>query len=155
MGTDIHMFVEVRNADGHWELAKGEIDNPYYDPKKEPSVWNSPKDPIATSIYGERDYDLFAMLAGVQNSTILVDGKLQTMFVPLSRPRGLPSDVSDAVKQDLVIENTFSHSWLLLEELLNEDYWNQTCVEIGFVSEYWYPTSRKQETLVVSPLQLM
>lgn len=65
-------------------------------------------------IYENINYRLFSLLADVRN-----DGTIN----PISEPRGIPDDASDSY---LFICNAWgriahSHSWLLLEEILNID----------------------------------
>lgn len=94
-------------------------------------IQNQPKVPLTLMFpqYQDRDYLLFAHLAGVRNT-----GQVQ----PFSLPRGLPADcssVSLALFQspNWDIPNPkdplfgFSHGWLLLSEFIEDDqsYWNQ------------------------------
>lgn len=107
MGCDIHLHVEKRGPNG-WERVLP------------PEGWNcttldfSPfenrwDDGSKYGWYWDRDYDLFAWLAGVRN---------YAGCSPLSEPRGLPADASAEVKADsdeLGIDG-HTHSWLALSE---------------------------------------
>lgn len=80
-------------------------------------------------------YAIFAWLAGVRND--------EHQIVPLSKPRGLPQDITDYIQKrrnemqygdndprDEILYSLFkcppadahSHSWFTLDELLNVDY---------------------------------
>ncbi|MGH8083135.1 MAG: hypothetical protein ACREP7_21330 [Lysobacter sp.] len=67
-------------------------------------------DPLSARIYTR-----FAFLAGVRN---------RANIMPLSSPRGLPFDVSDDIhaESDGWRADGHTHSWFLIEELLNFDY---------------------------------
>lgn len=95
MGTDIHDYVEVRQADGSWRATTADERTP----PCEEGITIIPK----SGIYGDRNYGLFAILADVRNwakSKRIVPGGPYTQtapFVPLSPPRGFPTDVSTEV----------------------------------------------------------
>lgn len=57
-----------------------------------------------------RNYALFAKMAGVRNS-----GDIE----PISKPKGLPDDLTNTTKRDSLRcdESSHSHSWLDLNEL--------------------------------------
>jgi len=81
MGCDIHFFVE-RRVNGVWESA---------------DTWGVPEwaeegtlEKVAEPFYDGRNYNLFAMLAGVRN--------YDDAFVPVHTPKGLPIDVTDWVR---------------------------------------------------------
>ncbi len=104
MGCDIHLYVEeFKTVNGkkqwvcidNWEL------NPYYG-DDEPRYNHR-------SFYHGRDYELFQSLAGVRGDEI----------EPASEIRGLPVDVSEAVKNESGEwgEDGHSHSWLTLSEI--------------------------------------
>lgn len=59
-------------------------------------------------IYEDRNYELFGILAGVRG-----------IRTPISDPKGLPVDVTDAVKRlyDLWGLNNHSASWLTFDEI--------------------------------------
>lgn len=95
MGCDIHMIVEVRKS------------------AKEP--WR----PVSRPGYGDRNYDLFAILANVRN---------RHGFEPIAEPRGLPDDISHednwAMDEDgeRVWLGDHSYTWLTLAEILGFDW---------------------------------
>ncbi|QAA31775.1 hypothetical protein [Clostridium manihotivorum] len=66
---------------------------------------------------GDRNYDLFSVLANVRN-----DSNLRY----ISSPRGLPYDMSPELKDFSFIDkdDLYYHSWLLVKELIDFD-WNQ------------------------------
>jgi hypothetical protein len=145
MGCDIHIYVERKTETG-WEAVQGL--NPWISHYKEwvqsardrgeheradelykAAVEMEVKEPWVYEgwIYNGRNYALFAMLADVRNDY---------NFKPISHPKGLPSDVSDYVKQqsDQWGEDGHSHSWLSLRELLDYD-WEQTATIKGWVTK--------------------
>lgn len=70
----------------------------------------------AMDVYGRRSYVLFAVLADVRNSFGVR---------PITAPRGLPEDCSDAVRRDLDDLSFSGHSlsWLTIEEIINYRPW--------------------------------
>jgi hypothetical protein len=99
MGCDIHLFVEHEAYD--WEKV--------YRPVKDERGW-------VENYYGYegRNYDLFAILAGVRRD----EPK------PIAEPRGLPEDVSADVKRasEEWDSDGHTHSWYSLAELLAFDW---------------------------------
>jgi len=87
MGTDIHMYAEEK-VNGVWEEV-----------------------PELDSIYDERNYTTFGVLAGVR----LPDTK---GLVCISSPKGLPHDISSDVLRESENCDSHSHSFLTLAELL-------------------------------------
>jgi hypothetical protein len=59
------------------------------------------------------DYGMFAFLAGVRNYAAVP---------PIAAPRGLPSDVSPALRKESDDVEWHSHSWLSVPELADFDY---------------------------------
>lgn len=101
MGTDIHLFVETRNHEtGAWELATG------------------------APAFFDRDYDAFAILAGVRNGKGFAGCDMGDGFVPIAEPRGLPNDMSQRLLEKRYDLGEHSFSWLTLDELLRYN-WNQ------------------------------
>lgn len=79
--------------------------------------------------YHGRDYSLFSILADVRN-----DGSIK----PISRPRGLPRDVSKRSKHALS-GGDHSHSWLGLDEVIEWEGWDaQKIVETVWVEPKGY-----------------
>ena len=117
MGCDIHLAVEVRR-DGKWERALptgGARDPSFVELAVEKGDgWYAKRS--AVEFYHNRNYYVFAVLADVRN---------YEDFRPISQPRGLPEDVSDAVRHlandtdddgDIWLGD-HSFSWLTLTEL--------------------------------------
>lgn len=102
MGCDIHLFVEKRVG----------------------GVWVDITDSNGADA-PDRDYTLFACLAGVRNR----DG-----VMPISEPRGCPSDASGALRYYMSNdEDLHSSSWLTLAELLTYEWPDGA----------WYPANSK------------
>jgi hypothetical protein len=112
MGTDIHAFAERRGPAG-WQ--------PCY--QNGVTTGTEPTEPVFLSFYcgQERNYELFAILAGVRRLTN--DG-----FQPIALCKGLPDDLSPAVREAAESPDGLwghNHTWLTLQELL--DYpWSET-----------------------------
>lgn len=114
MGCDIHLYVEARDKRGwltrdEWKVEDGWTDVPF-----------------DSRFFNDRNYELFAILAGVRNK---YDIK------PIQEPRGLPSDCDPMILKanDSWGEDGHSHSWLTLAELLAFD-WTQTITCSGWVN---------------------
>lgn len=111
MGCDIHSYAEQKNPrTGRWEKL-GDI-FPYEPIEREwmdPDSFDSP--------FIVRNYRMFGFLADVRN---------EADVPPISKPRGLPRDLSPEVRR-LADEGEWggpghSHSWLSLQELSQFDY---------------------------------
>ncbi len=109
MVTDIYLYVEKLGEDGRWH----ELDDP--------REW-----------YGERNYDLFAILANVRNGYAVAGIRTGDGFWPLG-PRGLPCDVSEELRR-LDYEQFHSQSWVSLREILEFD-WDQETTKRAFVRD--------------------
>ena len=119
MGCDIHSFAE-RKVNGKWEkvgdhFSLGEWERKYYKKEKgeNPFDW--------------RSYSMFAFLAGVRN---------YDHCEPLSESKGLPTDISDEVKEEYGDGSDWhSASYLTAKELLDFDYekefWNRRVMKIN------------------------
>lgn len=108
MGCDIHNHVEVK-INGIWEYdSLNNFSN--YDYKNEKYIKNEQNEP-----FGWRSYSMFSLLGNVRN---------YIGIIPISDNRGLPSDVSDDIKQQSIEErgDAHSHSYLTLRELIEYDY---------------------------------
>ena len=86
MGCDIHCNLEYkRNRESNWfdiDLYKR---NKYFGIdgcEDEPEFWK-------VSLYNDRSYFLFGLLAGVRNYNV----------EPIIKPRGIPDDVSESIKK--------------------------------------------------------
>lgn len=122
MGTDIHIQVEVyRKLEGRWVWINNFLP-PYINKTKY----------IPISI--NRDYHLFAILAGVRNSWGLT---------PISEPKGLPKDINldlyEASKEDPDILGEHSFSYLTVTEL-KEYNWKDYVVRGDFNSYFQLTT---------------
>jgi hypothetical protein len=65
--------------------------------------------------YVERNYDLFAKMANVRNDL--------GFERPISRPKGLPDDLSIIPKLEYKRDNYHSASWLNVEEIRQLEEW--------------------------------
>ncbi len=104
MGCDIHIYVE--KFDGKkWRSADKWVQEEY----DKTEVTNYPQ------VYEGRNYELFAILAGVRNGYGIK---------PIVERRGLPDDLSNEVSStaDHWIDDGHSHSWLTLKELVEFDW---------------------------------
>lgn len=112
MGCDIHLYVEKR-VDGVWVSV-----DKWSDPH------GSGMDVVdEDSFYSNRNYEVFAILAGVRNS----DG-----YVPICEPRGFPGDASPEVVCRWASHGEHTPGWLTLAELLAFD-WTQVATRGGTV----------------------
>ena len=125
MGTDIHLYVEHR-VDGKWASADVWEPSKYEDDKTILTV------PYGKHFYDNRNYDLFAILAGVRNGRGFAGIDTGDGFVPIAEPRGLPDDMSpEMLKESEHLDHT--PSWLLLSELLAYD-WTRTTTKRGWIN---------------------
>jgi hypothetical protein len=108
MGADIQCYAEKRSLSvGGWELIKNFNSFPFGD---------------NDAVYRSRDYDIFSVLANVRN---------QNNIIPISKPRGLPADISDEAMKKFCIcieeENLkdlgYEYSWVTSEKI---DQWLET-----------------------------
>ena len=108
MGCDIHLFLERKNNDGSWYDANIYRRNDYKTMNQEE---NTEPDFKRLDFYYGRNYDLFAILAGVRNYGFIK---------PISQPKGLPVNASKEVKDELRKCGDAAHSvsYLTLLELL-------------------------------------
>lgn len=159
MGCDIHLAVERRNGNA-WErvLPPPEV----YDPWLLEQARARPDDAyynerVKVVWFDDRNYNLFAILADVRN---------YFGFAPISKPRGLPSDMSPALHalagEDVEIDaldaeiindaedeetndvslGDHSQTWLTLRDLLNYN-WNREVKEGGWVDPWNFELWRK------------
>lgn len=119
MGTDIHLYVERREG-GEWVSADTWEPDEYSELAPKPlSV------PFDAHFYGERNYDLFAILADVRNGVGFAGVPTGTGFNVIAQPRGLPTDLSPQLAHEAEAYLDHTPSWLLLSEILAFD-WTQT-----------------------------
>lgn len=152
MGCDIHEYVEKR-VDGVWTLVAPKLVEDREDMEHLPHglVSRYPGKIVDTHAevlaelgsYEERrespfhigrNYDLFAMLAGVRNGRGFAGCKTGEGFVPIAEPKGVPEDASpgyawEAERWDC---DGHSHSWLTVAELLAYD-WDQRTERSGVI----------------------
>lgn len=129
MGTDIHGRIQKRySADQKYEDI-GEIE-------------------------GDRNYRVFAMLAGVRNGFGFAGVSTHVPLEPISEPRGLPDDLGERTEyfgntevKTVFSEDDFgdhSFSWVTLTEIINWAGWDKTLEQRGYVElPEW---KRMQET---------
>jgi len=136
MGCDIHLYVEKRVGD-KWEAVPGP--NPWH------GMWDDePEERLNDWIWDGRHYDLFAIMANVRNGYGFAGCDTGDGFVPIAMPKGLPDDVSPAIKAsaDGWGCDGHSYSWLTLRELQEYD-WNRVTKHRGIVSEAEYLEFKK------------
>lgn len=132
MGTDITMYAEVRE-NGKWNKVGEVFENGDYKPDMPAISWNKP---YTDHPYDGRSYDLFAILADVRNGSGFAGIKTSNGFNPISEPKGIPEDVSEAVG-GLLRDWYYGYSYLSLKELKEYD-WNQTVTHVGVITEEQY-----------------
>jgi hypothetical protein len=119
MGCDIHIYAE-KLINGRWQKITG-FKNRYDENSDEP--------------YFGRNYELFAILAGVRNGSGFAGCDTGDPVIPISEPRGLPEDVSSDIKaeSDELGVDGHSHSWLLISEILKANIGSSKIVKRGWV----------------------
>lgn len=123
MGSDIHLFSEKKksiNGEDKWVNADYWEINPYFETDKDE------RELEIVSIYDDRNYDLFNVLAEVRGNG-----------PSISPPRGLPDDVSSVVKKESDRWNGdgHSHSYFTLAELKEYYKNNSHTSHNGFLSK--------------------
>jgi len=128
MGTDIHGRIQFRYAEDAKYKDVGEIER-------------------------DRNYNVFAMLAGVRNGVGFAGVKTHEPLVPISEPRGLPDDLETLPDDDTAIAiysydfvdaeeeqvrgrywlGDHSHSWLTLTEINAWDGWGKRLACTGIL----------------------
>lgn len=108
MGCDIHLYVEYKKTiDGvtNWYSGDYLIVNPYYGTDEYESKYD------IVSLYDDRNYDLFAILADVRNGC-------KNKYISL--PKGLPNDITNVTAKEAFRwrYDGHSYSYLTLKELL-------------------------------------
>jgi hypothetical protein len=81
---------------------------------------------------GDRNYDVFAILADVRNGLGFAAVKTSDGFEPISLPRGLPVDGTMGLENDPDRDLFHSGSWLTLREILEYD-WLKKTTHTGFL----------------------
>lgn len=116
MGTDIHLYVERRDPEtGAWSEVpgpfKGWNGGPSWNPVHEHGFESSHPDPSA------RNYNVFAMLAGVRNGYGFAGTYRHEPLTPCFEGRGIPEDHSPPTDADLWLGD-HSFTWATVAELL-------------------------------------
>lgn len=115
MGCDIHSFAEIRNCQTNkWEKVENHFSLDQFGKK----FYKTDK---TDHPFNWRSYSMFAFLADVRN---------YDHCEPLSKPKGLPDDISDKVKDEYGEGWDYhSASFLSVKELLDFNYdktfWNR------------------------------
>ncbi|MHA1408871.1 MAG: hypothetical protein ACTSQY_00885 [Candidatus Odinarchaeia archaeon] len=134
MGTDIHLYVEIKK-NGKWEKVKKGLRSERYNPNND--YFSKEKFRNGERIYNTRNYVLFAFLANVRNGKGFAGRDTGNIIVPISFPKGIPLNVSEDIIQDIDSWglNAHSISYLDLSELKKgcEDSKNMTLVKRGAV----------------------
>lgn len=123
MGTDIHGVIQHRHdRDKIWRVV-GEIE-------------------------GDRNYRVFAMLAGVRNGFGFAGVPTHEAIEPISAPRGIPEDLCTDGEGALVWDDygtqkqcwlgDHSFSWLMLDEVVNWPGWKKDLAMTGIVEKDEY-----------------
>mgnify|MGYP000857425432 FL=1 len=148
MGTDIHMWAEVRKSYPHikdesdrtkyeaeWQTVGRMFKNEYAKSDELITITGdgySWGDVFTEHPYQQRNYNVFAMLADVRNERGFAGVDTGDGFVPIAMPRGFPPDLSKFMrKKSEDVEHT--PSWLSLDELESYD-WNQVTKHRGWVN---------------------
>lgn len=111
--------------------------------------WNQEKGPdgkypwkknTAVQIEGDRNYDVFGMLANVRNGYGFAGVETGDGFEPISEPRGLPKDVCKEIlgESDSWDGDGHSHSWLTVQELKEYFAKERNAVKSGVVDVAGY-----------------
>ncbi|MBE9210489.1 hypothetical protein IQ244_29105 [Nostoc sp. LEGE 06077] len=120
MSTDIRIFAECLQ-DGQWTpLSRTE------DLSKESHQDLSTLEIIDIG----RHYEFFTVLAGVRRERFLKWSGADVR--PISRPRGLPKDLSPLLKSYIQDDDGWGASWLMVQEVINFD-WEQSITFYGLV----------------------
>lgn len=108
MGCDIHMYVEYQKS--VCDKIKW-INGDYFKPNPYFKQFEDEEQFSRMELHGNRNYTLFATLAGVRDNT----GKI----VPVAEPKGIPEDASEYVNECAANweGDGHTHSWLNLAEL--------------------------------------
>ncbi|WP_413199499.1 hypothetical protein [Nostoc piscinale] len=121
MSTQIQIFVEFLQ-DGQWTA----VLKPKGRGLKKSTAEFSPLEKIDIGTH----YEFFAVLAGVRRERFLQ--WYGADIRPISRPRGLPQDLSPFLKSHTEDDDCWDASWLLVQELINFD-WEKPITFYGLV----------------------
>jgi len=166
MGCDIHIMVE-KLVNGKWIAQSGvnESDVAYYkemlESKKnnpdgnyghltedyiEECIKRASKTILHDWIYGDRNYDLFSILADVRNGYGFAGVKTGDGFIPISEPRGVPKDVGVDYAHWVNEWNGdgHSHSYHTVRQLVEYPHWESRVTKCGVVSENEYKVFKEK-----------
>ena len=128
MGCDIHVFVESRarrdDDDGTWYNRDHFTINYGYEVGREFELGAMYEQ---VPIYNNRNYDLFALLAGVRSSSNIV---------PIDEPRGIPDDVCEFIQSEFDKWHDDAHtpSFFTLAELKEASFKHKGTEQSWFIS---------------------
>lgn len=162
MGTDIHLAVERRDRDGRWHLVPnpvrpcpGYLHDKSSDPRGK-CYWCHGTGTRTEAFFVDRNYDVFAILADVRNGFGFAGCITGTGFTAISKPRGLPDDMSEELQRlstetdkegcTTVWLGDHSFSTLTVEEILGGNPHPDT-------DHYWLLRTRHQG--VVGPAEYL
>lgn len=132
--------VKIRNE---WRTVGNIFDYEYHDPEGPTIIFaysdgeeNEHNKIYTMEPYGDRNYELFAILADVRN---------RYGIKPIDEPRGLPEDVSRYIKKrsDKWGVDAHSHSWMNLADLDSYN-WDATYTDSGFVDVRGYKSFKEK-----------
>lgn len=131
MGCDIHLYVE-KKVGGKW-VKKGGFVSDYY--KEGDPYWGAKRFKTTDQPYSGRNYTVFAALADVRNGRGFAGCDTGDAIEPVSMPKGLPADASNAVRHlsDEYGCDGHSHSYLTLAELKAYN-WDKPLVKRGIIT---------------------
>lgn len=182
MGTDIHLVAEARNDDGTWEIISGPI-VPCWSCDGQGMVtrenhkwaredwlaehlgatcnWCKGEGKVKDSWYGDRNYNVFAVVGDVRNGSGFAGCDTGDRVEPIASFRGFPDDMSPEAHNffypqfdedgEPVGEAGFeghyggdhSENWLSLQEIMSYE-WDKPQVHRGWVSANEYATFKQQ-----------
>lgn len=124
MGCDIHMCMERNrtiNSEKSWRNVDYFQHNGYSDYYDDEPVLN------LVPVYDGRNYNLFALLAGVRN---------RSNVKPIDQPRGIPDDISNITKKEYEqwIGDAHSTSYFTVKEIMDFHKVNPTKIFHGMIS---------------------
>lgn len=120
MGTDIHMFVEAKDAKGNWQ-SMDSWDRELYEGDETPYTY------VTTGVYGGRNYTVFGFLADVRNGSGFAGCDIGDPVRPFE-VRGFPPDASAEVVDHWNNWGEHTPNYLTLGELLRYP-WDTTVVK--------------------------
>lgn len=139
MGCDIHFFVEVRLPNGPWQFFREQLRACKNINHNTECYWCNGTGWECKQLYSGRDYQLFAVLAGVRN---------YMGIMPIAQPRGVPTDLDARTSWEMDMAD-HSCSWFTLKELIAVD-WDREFT-VTFDDEYDLENRRQiQKTVTTS-----